>query len=146
MVKWDPFRELDTFRKGVGRWFGALPSPWSESGLEGWTPAVDILEDDKAITIKAELPEVDKKDIEVNIQDDVLTVRGERKLEKEEKKHNYRRIERSYGSFSQSFTLPDHVDQKAISAESKDGVLRITLPKTAPLGVEHESKTLNSPK
>lgn len=132
LVKWDPFRELDVFRKGIGRWFGTAPSPWSESGLEGWAPAVDILEDDKAITIKVELPEVDKRDIEVNVQDDVLTVRGERKLEKEEKKDHYRRIERSYGSFSRSFTLPDHVDQKTISAESKDGILRITLRKIEP--------------
>jgi len=132
LVKWDPFKELDTFRKGIGRWFGTLPNVWSESGLEGWAPAVDILEDDKSITIKVELPEVDKKDIDVNVQDDVLTVRGERKLEQEDRKDNYRRIERSYGFFSRSFTLPDHIDQKTISAESKDGVLRITLRKKAP--------------
>ena len=104
LVKWDPFKELDVFRRGVGHWFNPMLSLWSESGLGGWAPAVDILEDEKTITIKVELPEVDKKDIEVNIQGDVLTVRGERKLEKEEKKDNYRRIERSYGSFSRSFS------------------------------------------
>ncbi|MFC1735290.1 Hsp20/alpha crystallin family protein [Candidatus Hydrogenedentota bacterium] len=130
LVKWDPFRGLGDLRSEMARLFGHVPSVWAEPGFKGWAPAVDILEDEKTFTIKIELPGVDKKDIEVSVTNGELTVRGERKLEKEDKKENYRRIERSYGSFSRSFTMPKNVDAKGISAESKEGVLTVTLPKT----------------
>ena len=102
---------------------------------------VDILEEEGAIVIKAESPEVDEKDVEISIQGDTLTIRGERKLEREDKKDNYHRIERSYGSFSRSFTLPENVNRDKISAESKDGVLRVTLPKRQP----EKSKSVTIP-
>lgn len=132
IVKWEPFREMALLRREMNRLFGPASGHNVASPMEPWVPAVDILAEDDAITIKLELPEVDKKDVEINIQEDILTISGERKLEKEEKKEHYQRIERFYGSFSRSFTLPEYVDQKNISAESKDGVLRLRLPKVEP--------------
>lgn len=97
--------------------------------LETWTPAVDIFEDEAAISIKVELPEVHKDDIEISIQDEILVISGQRRLEREEKLEDYTRIERNYGSFCRSFSLPDYVDRKRIKAECDFGVLRLTLPK-----------------
>jgi HSP20 family protein len=125
IVRWDPFRELGSLRSELNRLFvngGGVQ-------METWTPSVDVVETDDAIKIKAELPEVEKKDIDVSIDGDVLTLSGERRLEKEEKKEDYRRIERSYGKFSRSFMIPENVDRTAIKAEAKDGVLKLTLPK-----------------
>jgi HSP20 family protein len=92
---------------------------------------VDIEEDEKAITIKADLPDVEKKDIHVKVENGTLTISGERKREKEEKKKNYHRIERSYGSYMRSFALPESIDRDKIAAECKNGVLTLTLPKRA---------------
>jgi HSP20 family protein len=128
IVRWDPFRELGSLRSELNRMFAG--DGGAVAKLERWTPSVDVVETDEAIKIKAELPEVEKKDIDVSIEGDVLTISGERKLEKEEKKEDYTRIERSYGSFSRSFTIPENVDRKNIKAESKDGVLKLTLPKS----------------
>jgi HSP20 family protein len=100
-------------------------------GLSAWAPAVDIEEDEKAITIKADLPDVEKKDIHVKVENGTLTISGERKREKEEKKKNYHRIERSYGSYMRSFALPESIDRDKIAAECKNGVLTLTLPKRA---------------
>lgn len=97
--------------------------------LTAWAPAVDIAEDDHAITIKADLPEVEKKDIQVNVENGVLTIKGERKRESEEKKKSYHRIERSCGSYMRSFSLPEYADKDKITAEAKNGVLTITIPK-----------------
>jgi HSP20 family protein len=136
IAKWDPMRELGSLRRELNRMLGS-----HEGGLglmEKWTPSVDIVETEDAIRIKAELPEVDKKDIDVSIDGDVLSISGERKLEKEEKKEDYTRIERSYGAFSRSFTLPDNVDRTKIKAESKDGVLKLTLPKTKNAKPDHK--------
>jgi HSP20 family protein len=130
LIKWDPFREMNLLRQDVNRWLGGVARPSEGTGLEPWVPAVDVYEDENAITLKVDLPEVEKKDIEIDINDDTLSIRGERKLEKEEKRDNYHRVERSYGTFFRSFSIPDYVDQKKISAESKDGVLKVTLPKT----------------
>lgn len=128
LVRWDPFRELSTLRNDFNRAFSGAGS--FDGGLKTWTPSVDISETEDAIKIKVELPEVDKKAIDVRIDGDTMTISGERKFEKEEKKEDYTRIERSYGSFARSFTLPDSVDRSAIKAESKDGILKLTLPKT----------------
>jgi HSP20 family protein len=91
---------------------------------------VDIHEGDKEITLKAELPGIKKEDVHIDVNDGVITLRGERKFEKEDKKENYHRIERSYGSFHRSFTLPSTVDVEKIKAKYKDGILEATLPKT----------------
>jgi HSP20 family protein len=95
-----------------------------------WVPTVDILEDDKEFVIKAELPEVDKKDVKVTVQQGVLTIQGERRQEKEEGGKRFHRIERSYGAFVRSFTLPEDVAEEQLKAEFKDGILMVHLPKT----------------
>ena len=118
-------RELDRlFENGVGR----LPGEEAMK-LTEWTPSVDISEDDKEFVLKAELPEVKKDDVKVTVDDGTLTIRGERKAEKEEKGKKFHRIERSYGSFERSFTLPQSTDAGKISSDFKDGVLTVHLPK-----------------
>jgi HSP20 family protein len=110
-----------------------LPYTMFEEGLPltAWAPACDVFETDKALVIKAELPEVKKENVFVTMENNILTIRGERKFEEEKKRDNYHRIERSYGEFMRSFTLPPFVDATKINAEFKDGMLNITLPKLA---------------
>ena len=132
--RWDPFKELEEINERFNRVFGRLPAR-RESGREAmtvadWAPTVDITEDDKEYLIKAEIPEVDKKDVKVTVQEGVLTIQGERKQEKEEKGKKFHRIERAYGSFVRSFTLPDEVAEDKLKAEFKDGMLLVHLPKT----------------
>lgn len=127
----DPFR---SFQQRMNRLFeealGPLAFPVEESlSMTAWTPRCDVFETDNEIVIKAELPGVNKKDVKVNIENNMLTIQGERKFEEETKRENYHRIERSYGQFMRSFTLPAYVDTAKISAEFKDGVLRVSLPK-----------------
>ena len=98
--------------------------------INDWAPLVDITEDEKEFLIKAELPEVKKDDVKVTVENNVLTLRGERKIEKEEKGKKFHRIERSYGSFERSFTLPEGTDPAKVSSEFKDGVLTVHLPKS----------------
>lgn len=129
LMKWDPTGEMSIFRNELRKIFGSGNGS-SLMGLEEWTPTADIIENDDAIIIKIELPEIEKKDIKIEVEGDTLTVSGERELEKEVKKKDYRRIERSYGAFSRSFYLPEYVDRDKIEAKDKDGVLRLTLPKT----------------
>lgn len=132
LVKWDPFKEMLRMEERMNRLFGDnfLRPTLGEREVTGeWLPAVDIYEDAEGVVIKAELPEMDMKDIDVKIEDNTLRIRGERKLEREDKKDNYHRIERYYGSFSRSFALPSAVDQEKVKAAYDRGVLRITLPK-----------------
>jgi len=131
LVRWDPFKELLRMEDRMNRLFGDILRPeLREREVVGeWLPPVDIYEDAEGVVIKAELPEMDMKDIDVKIEDNTLRIRGERKLEKEDKKDNYHRIERYYGSFSRSFTLPSTVDQEKVKATYDRGILRITLPK-----------------
>ena len=134
LVRWDPFRELEDMSDRLNRMF-ARPAARPESGKEAitvadWVPAVDISETDVEYLIKAELPEVKKEDVKVTVQHGVLTIHGERKHEKEEKGKRYHRVERSYGSFTRSFTLPDEVDEAKVRAEFKDGMLHLHLPKS----------------
>lgn len=134
LVRWDPFRELEEMSERFNRMFGR-PVAWRENGKErltvaDWIPTVDISESDTEYLIKAELPEVKKEDVTVSLEDGVLTIQGERKQEKEEKGKKFHRVERSYGSFVRSFTLPDRVDDVRVKAEFKDGVLNLHLPKS----------------
>lgn len=134
LVRWDPFRELEDMSDRLNRMFGR-PVARPESGKEAitvadWIPAVDISETDAEYLIKAELPEVKKEDVKVTVQHGVLTIHGERKHEKDEKGKRYHRVERSYGSFTRSFTLPDEVDETKVRAEYKDGMLHLHLPKS----------------
>lgn len=128
LVRWEqPFREMDNFfRRYVADFDRDLRK---QNG--GWSPVANISETDKEYLIKAELPEVKKEDIKVNVENGVITISGERKQEKEAKSENEIRVESFYGTFSRSFALPDNIDEEAVSAESKDGVLRIRIPKTA---------------
>lgn len=113
------------FNEMMSRWTGS-----TELTLADWTPAVDVEENNEAYTIKAEIPQVNKDDVKISIQNGVLTLTGERKQEKEEKGKRYHRIERHYGAFARSFTLPDNVDETKILASFGDGMLNIMLPKS----------------
>lgn len=136
MSSWDPFRDLETTRGRLAGLFGPL-SRLRDFGKDEaltaaeWAPLVDIVEDDQEYLIKAELPEVRKEDIKVSVAEDVLTIAGERLMMKEEKSRKCRRIERAYGSFARSFALPDDVDPGKLTAEFKDGLLKVRLPKSA---------------
>lgn len=134
LVKWDPFVELEDVSKQLGRIFGRLPTrpePDRELlALMDWAPTVDISETDTAYLIKGEIPGVAKENVKVNIEDGMITMRGERKHEKMQRDEKFHRIERSYGSFMRSFRLPNDVDESAIKAEFKDGMLNVTLPKS----------------
>jgi HSP20 family protein len=135
LVKWDPFRELEDVSSRLNRIFGRpLARVGGDSemmSMADWTPSADISETDTEYLIKAEIPEVKKEDVKVTIQDGVLTLQGERKMEKEEKGKKFHRIERSYGSFTRSFRLPEDADESGVKAEFKDGMLNVTLPKSA---------------
>jgi len=110
IIRWDPFREMDTMK-------------------ESWSPSVDIFETENEVVIKAELPGMEAKDIEIKLENNVLILHGDRRFEKETKNENYHRVERSYGNFTRSFSLPAFVDDAKVSAEYKNGLLRIVLPK-----------------
>ncbi len=131
IVKWDPWREMEDLFDRYSRASG-LPRAGSQEPLatQDWSPRVDIAETDDAFVIKAEIPEVKKEDVHVTVENGVMTLRGERRQEKEEKGKKFHRIERMYGSFSRSFTLPENVDSARIKASFKDGVLNLQLPKT----------------
>jgi len=129
---WDPFRELNEFQNRLGSFFNRSPAQKGQegSGVSQWSPVVDIVEDDKEFLIKAELPDIKKEDVHVTVENGVLTVSGERRFEKEEKNKRYHRVERSYGSFSRSFSLPDGADASKVRAEFKDGMLKVHLQKS----------------
>ena len=127
IVRWDPFRELTALQTEVNRLFSRAGGGLSER--ESWTPSVDVIETDEDIKLKAELAGIDPKDISIEIQDNVLTVSGERKFEEEVKEDKYYRIERRYGSFSRSIALPQTADQEKIDAKYENGVLEVTVPK-----------------
>ncbi len=130
LVRWDPFRELDTLQERMNRMFDESLFRLRPGRSEAlWSPAVDILEDENNITVKAELPDMTEKDIDVKIENNVLTIKGEKKLEKEEKRENYHLIESTWGNFVRSFNLPAGVDGDKAQAKFDKGVLRITLPK-----------------
>jgi HSP20 family protein len=133
LMRWDPFKEMDEMHSRLGNWLGWSARP--DRGRElmtvaEWAPVVDITEDAKEFLIKAELPEVKKDDAKVTVENGVLTLTGERRLEKEEKDRKFHRIERSYGSFLRSFALPETTDGAKVTAEFKDGILLVRLPKS----------------
>ena len=121
LTRWDPFAELNRVSTDVNRLFG-------ESGA-GFQPAVDIHEEDDAIVLEVEVPGMKPEDVHAHVENDILTLSGERRLEREEKKERYHRIERSYGRFSRAFILPKRVDGSAIEAKLEEGLLRLRLPK-----------------
>src|ERR1700737_1003854 len=133
MTRYDPFRELMQLRHQLFHQRSEQPYGRGEEtqGTGGaWSPLVDVFEDSEGITLKVEVPEVDANDVSIQLEGNALTLRGERKLENADKQ-GYQRIERQYGSFSRSFTLPSTVEMENVTAQSRDGVLRIFLPKKA---------------
>lgn len=134
IVRWlDPFRDLTSIQERMNQIFedALARSRGRDEGLRTgmWTPAVDIYEKDDAVVVKAELPGVEKNQISVEVKDGILTLRGERKFERDVKEESYHRIERSYGTFLRSFSLPVSVDQDQVKATFRDGVLEVELPK-----------------
>jgi HSP20 family protein len=133
ITRWEPFREFSTLQDRLNRLFQQSVSEGREESLttSSFAPAVDVYEDDHQVTLKIEVPGIDEKDIDVRLENNTLTVQGERKLEMDEKEENYRRVERQYGSFTRSFTLPQTVDSEKVSAQYDKGVLKIKLAKKA---------------
>jgi HSP20 family protein len=134
LTRWDPLRDMASLQNRINRFVRESYSPEGpEEALTTTTfaPPVDIYEDEHTITLQMEVPGIDEKDIDVRVEDNTLTVHGERKMEKEQKEENFRRIERQYGSFTRSFTLPSSVDRGQVSADYEKGVLKIKLAKKA---------------
>jgi HSP20 family protein len=133
LTRWDPFREFSTLQDRMNRLFRDSFGEGREDALttSSFAPAIDVYEDEHNVTLKIEVPGIDEKDIDVRIENNTLTVRGERNFEKEEKEENFRRVERQYGSFTRSFTLPNTVDPEQVSANYDKGVLKIKLAKRA---------------
>jgi len=132
IIRWDPFRDMVTLREKMNRLFeDSLTQKGEEKDLisSNWAPAVDIYETANELVLTAEVPGIEEKDIEIKIEDNTLTLKGERKFEKETKEENFHRIERSYGSFFRAFTLPSSIDPEKIQAEHENGVLRVVMPK-----------------
>ena len=132
IVRYDPFRDLRTLQEEVNRLFSTnLTRAFGDEGIGrgAWAPSVDIYENKDQIVLEAELPGMKQEDFDLSIENNVITLRGERKFEKTDETDNYHRVERSYGSFTRSFTLPQTVSAEGASAEYNNGVLRVTLPK-----------------
>lgn len=140
IIRWNPTRDMTTMpsplwtmQREINRLFNNFFEGGTQDdgtfGLSGWTPAVDIAERDNEYLVKVELPGVAKDEVKITLESNILTIRGEKKQEKDEKKGNYHRVERSYGSFQRSFTLPTSVRSENIDATYADGILTITLPK-----------------
>jgi HSP20 family protein len=132
IVRYDPFRDLRTLQEEVNRLFSTnLTRSFDDEGIGrgAWAPSVDIYENKDQIVLEAELPGMKQEDFDLSIENNIITLRGERKFEKTEETDNYHRVERSYGSFTRSFTLPQTVSAEGATAEYSNGVLRVTLPK-----------------
>jgi len=135
ITRWNPFKEMEQMQNRLASlWNG---EPLRTNGAQEaltvteWSPRVDIIEDEQEFVVKAELPEMKREDVKVTVEDRVLTISGERKLEKEEKNKKYHRVEREYGSFVRSFTLPSNATGERVTAAFKDGLLKVHLPKQA---------------
>src|SRR6266550_1291166 len=137
LTRWEPLREFSAMQDRMNRMNRLFRESYSPEGPEealtttSFAPPVDIYEDEHTITLKLEVPGIDEKDIDVRVDNNTLTVHGERKLEKEEKEENFRRVERQYGSFTRSFTLPNSVDAEGVQADYDKGILKIQLAKKA---------------
>src|SRR4030067_420937 len=133
LIRWEPFREMSSLQERMNRLLsdvrGLTPFREEEITQGAWIPAVDIYETDESLIFKAELPGITKDGITVEVKDNTLTLKGEKKFEKEVKEEHYHRVERSYGTFQRAFTLPGTVQQDKVKAKFKDGILEISLPK-----------------
>lgn len=134
LARYEPLQELEEIQNRLSSFFGRSPrrrgNGHGDLALADWAPMADISEDENEYVIKAELPELKKEDVKVTVENNVLTISGERNFEKEEKKKKYHRVERAYGRFARSFALPDNADASKVKAEFKDGMLTVHLPKS----------------
>lgn len=128
LLRWEPLRTLSKLQEEINELFGDRMA-LSAGESVGWTPSANVYEDENTLKVSFELAGVDPKDVEVRFENGTLTVKGERRLEKEEKKENYHRMEVAYGAFTRSFSLPGSIDAEKITAESKNGVLTVVVPK-----------------
>ncbi len=130
LTRFEPFRGASTLQDQINRLFGdVLERSADESNLTAWAPAVDIFETEHELVVKADLPDVDPKDLDIRVENNILTIRGERKFEKKVNEDQYLRVERAYGAFSRSFWLANTVNSEAIKADYQNGVLTLTIPK-----------------
>jgi HSP20 family protein len=130
LSRFEPFRGVNTLQEQINRLFGeAFDRSSDQASLASWAPAVDIYETEHELVVKADLPDVKPEDLDVRVENNILTIRGERKFEKKVHEENYLRVERAYGAFSRSFSLASTVNTEAIKADYKDGVLSLTIPK-----------------
>jgi HSP20 family protein len=127
--RWEPFAGNAGLESQMNRILGELFGRTQESNLTAWAPAVDIVESEHELVVKADLPDVKPEELDIRVENNILTIRGERKFEKKVDEKNYLRVERSYGSFARSFSLANTVNSEAIKADYKDGVLTLTIPK-----------------
>jgi HSP20 family protein len=154
IVRWEPLREFTTLQNEMNRLFGSVfdaPAPGNGGTLRRWMPAMDLLETDSHFVLRADLPGMSEEDVNIEVEERVLTVSGERKAEHTESKDSYQRIERAFGSFSRSLTLPDGVDPEAVSASFDRGVLEVQIPKPeqrkprkVSIGVGDSPKTIDT--
>jgi HSP20 family protein len=133
LVRWDPFADMDTFfnrlmPSGFARW----PHLSGDNGKLEWAPSADISETDQEYVIRASLPAVKKEDVKVTVDNGIITIKGERKQQKEDKSEKFHRVESFYGTFERSFSLPENINSDAIRCESKDGILTVHIPKIEP--------------
>ena len=131
LIRWEPAPEVDTLQNDVNQVFDAFFGNGPGARVRRWVPAMDLVETDEHLVLRADLPGLNKDDVELEVKDGVLTVSGERKAQHEEKSEGYYRVERAFGRFSRSLTIPDGVDAEAISADFNDGVLEVRIPKPA---------------
>ena len=131
LIRWEPAREVDTLQSEVNRVFDAFFGNGSGSRARRWVPAMDLVETEGDLVLRADLPGLGKDDVEIEVKDGVLTVSGERKAEHEEKSEGFYRVERAFGRFSRSLTIPEGVDAEAITADFNEGVLEVRIPKPA---------------
>jgi HSP20 family protein len=134
LVRWEPVRELSSLQSEMNRLFNTFfdtPTPGGNGGARRWVPSMDLVETDEHFVLRADLPGLSEEDVAIELEDNVLTVSGERKAEHEEKKEGFYRVERSYGQFRRSLTLPDGVDAEGIEANFDKGVLEVRIPKPA---------------
>jgi HSP20 family protein len=130
VVRWEPFRELSSLQTEMNRLFNAaFETPAGNGGARRWTPAMDVVETEDHFVLRADLPGLTEGDVNIELEDNVLTVSGERKAEHEEKREGYYRVERASGSFSRSLTLPKGIDPEAVTAGFEKGVLEVRVPK-----------------
>jgi HSP20 family protein len=129
LVRWEPAREVDSLQSEVNRVFDAFFGNASGNRTRRWVPAMDLVETEDHLVLRADLPGLSRDDVEIEIKDGVLTVAGERRADHEEKSEGFYRVERAFGRFSRSLTLPDGVDADSVAAEFEDGVLEVRIPK-----------------